>query len=70
MSFFGKVIHFGYTLAHVAKDGKVTPDELIDVMKLIFPDHIDVALEQVRGQLDDDGTVGVDDVLKIVTALI
>ena len=70
MSFFSKIMHIGYTLAHVASDGKVTPDEIIDVLQAAFPDHVDVALEEVRGQLDDDGKVNLDDVIKIVTALV
>ena len=70
MSWFSKIIHVGYTLAHVAKDGRVTPDEVIDVLQSVFPDQVDVALEKVREDLEDDGKLNVDDVLKIVTAII
>lgn len=70
MSFFLKIVHFGHSLAHVAKDGRVTTGELIDVLKMIFPDHIDEALEAVRDKVDEDETVGFDEVLKVIAAIV
>ena len=64
------LIRFGNHLAHVASDGKVTQTEVVQTLKLVFPDRVDIVLDQIQGELDDGGSIGVDDVIKIVAAFI
>ena len=55
-------------LAHAAKDGHVTQAEVIEALTRVFPDRLEIVLEQVKGELNDAGFVGVDEVVEIAAA--
>ena len=64
------LLRFGYSLAHAASDGKVTESEVLDALKHVFPDSVDDVLDQVKQELDDGGSIGVDDVIKIAAGFV
>ena len=61
-------MRFMYKLAHAASDGHVSQSEILDALTEIFPDRVDRVLEQVKKEVDEGGSIGVDDVLQITAA--
>ena len=69
MMWLVKIIHAGLALAHAAIDGKVTTDEAITVLQVVFPEDVDAVLEEIRKDLDTDDKISVDDAMKIISAI-
>ena len=64
------LLNFSYTLAAAASDGEVTKQEILEALQEIFPDRVDVVLEQIQEELDRGESFGVDDVVKIVASFV